>query len=136
MNETKSQLINVEQEISAALSDGAHINEDQLNRLMDAYGRHNAKNDKIFDMVKCTIANAIDDELKGSGYEYIYEFFNNDTALLSVKLEENLKFECYISAGNMLKSTKALKGTIEAIQALKGQAGTFFVRPIHKLGRE
>lgn len=48
MNETKSQLIDVEQEISAALSDGAHINEDQLNRLMDAYGRHNAKNDKIY----------------------------------------------------------------------------------------
>lgn len=134
MNETKKQLIDVEQEISAALSDGAHINEDQLMRPMDAYGRQNAKNDKIFDMVKGTIANAIDNVLKDCGYEYIYEFINDETAILSVKLEENLKFECYISAGNLLKSTKALKGTIDAIQVLRGQAGTFFIRPIQKLG--
>ena len=134
MNETKSQLIDVEQEISAALSDGAHINEDQLNRLMDAYSRHNAKNDKIFDMVKCTIANAIDDELKDCGYEYIYEFCNADTALLSVKLDEDLKFECYISAADLLQRVKALKGTIDAVQALRSHAGTFFIRPINKLG--
>ena len=134
MNETKTQLIDVEQEISSALSEGSNINEDQLMRLMEAFTRHNAKNDKIFDMVKGTIANAIDDELKDCGYEYIYEFCNADTALLSVKLDEDLKFECYISAADLLQRVKALKGTIDAVQVLRSHAGAFFIRPINKLG--
>ena len=103
-------------------------------RLMDAFTRHNAKNDKIFDMVKGTIANAIDDELKDCGYEYIYEFCNANTALLSVKLDEDLKFECFISAADLLQRVKALKGTIEAIQVLRTQTGNFFIYPINKLG--
>ena len=133
MNETKTQLIDVEQEISSALSEGSNINEDQLMRLMEAFTRHNAKNDKIFDMVKGTIANAIDDELKDCGYEHIYEFCNADTALLSVKLDEDLKFECYISAADLLQRVKALKGTIDAVQVLRSHAGTFFIRPTHRL---
>lgn len=43
MSETKQQLIDVEQKISAALSDGSHINEDQLMRLTDAFTRNNYK---------------------------------------------------------------------------------------------
>ena len=134
MNETKTQLIDVEQEISSALSEGSNINEDQLKRLMDAFIRHNAKNDKIFDMVKGTIANAIDDELKDCGYEHIYEFYNANTALLSVKLDEDIKFECYINANNLLEKVNALKGTIDAIQVLRSRSGSFFIRPIPELG--
>lgn len=89
-----------------------------------------AKNDKIFDMVKGTTADAIDDELKDCGCEYIYEFCNADTALFSVKLEEGLKFECFISAADLLQRVKALKETIEAKQVLRSNTGTFFIRPI------
>lgn len=133
MNDTRTQLTDVEQEISAALSDGAHINEDQLMRLMDAFGRHNAKNDKIFNMVHATITNAIDEALKDSGLEYTCENVDGNNTLLSVKLDENLQFECHLSVGSLQKTVSTIRDTIDALQVLRQKSGTFYIRPIYKL---
>ncbi len=126
MKDRYKDTLSVADEISETLGSGENIKPGQLTKLLDAYNRDTMKEDKVRSMVALTIANAIDERLKSSGYDYKYEF-RGDTAYLNVSLIRDSLVRFTITSENLSSIMANMTSTLDTLSTLLSRNGPFMV---------